>query len=180
MLNYFKNSLQYLKWVGLSTHSSVTCNINGIKVGFVAVCMPHADCSHESTTNHQSLAPVKYHKESFQSTVKQLHSVSAECASISYGYNILQQGATSIVVLAYWGRQHAVVPEDHTLLIARHMSAAGANLIIGNYPLVMQDHAYIGNNTFVVFSQGSMSVNKNDLCWTEVGNLIRQVYSLFR
>jgi len=78
-------------------------------------------------------------------------------------------------VLAYWGRQHALIPEDHTLLTARQMSAAGVNLIIGNYPLVVQDHAYIGNNTLVIFSQGSVSVQKNDLCWTEVGN-----HSLYR
>lgn len=77
MLNYFKKSLQNLKWVGLSAQSYVICDVNGIKVGFIAVCMPHADCSHDSTlNNHQSLAPVKYHKESFQSTVKQLHVVS--------------------------------------------------------------------------------------------------------
>jgi len=77
MLNYFKSSLQNLKWVGLSAQSYVICEINGIKVGFIAVCMPHADCSHESTpNNYQSLAAVKYHRESFQSTVKQLHVVS--------------------------------------------------------------------------------------------------------
>ncbi|XP_065883300.1 uncharacterized protein [Dysidea avara] len=152
MLNYFKNSLQNLKWVGLSAQSYVICDVNGIKVGFIAVCMPHTDCSHDPTPNkYQSLAPVIYHKESFQSTVKQLHS----------------HGASSVVVLTYWGRQHALIPEDHTLLTAQQMSAAGANLIIGNYPLVMQDHAYIGNNTLVIFSQGSVSVNKNDLCWTE-------------
>lgn len=76
-------------------------------------------------------------------------------------------GALSIVVLVYWGRQHAVVPEDHTILIAKQMSTIGANVIIGNHPRLVQDHAYIGN-TLVIFSQGSVAVNKNDLCWTEV------------
>ena len=72
-----------------------------------------------------------------------------------------------IVVLAYWGRQHMVIPEDHTLLIAKQMSNIGANIIIGNHPRLVQDHAYMGN-TLVIFSQGNAAINKNDLCWTHV------------
>lgn len=79
----------------------------------------------------------------------------------------MQLGAQFIVVLAYWGRQHMVMLEDHTLLTAKQMSTIGASVIIGNHPLLVQDHAYMAN-TLVIFSQGSVAINKNDLCWTEV------------
>ena len=78
-----------------------------------------------------------------------------------------QAGVMFIVVLAYWGRQHVVIPEDHTLLVAKQMSNIGANVIIGNHPRLVQDHAYMGN-TLVIFSQGNAAINKNDMCWTPV------------
>ena len=70
-----------------------------------------------------------------------------------------------------------ILPEDHTLLIAKQMSTIGANVIIGNHPRLVQDHAYMGN-TLVIFSQGNVAINKNDLCWTEVSVTVVNINSL--
>lgn len=74
MFHYLMESVQSIKWVGLGAQSYVMSTINGMKVGFIAVCVAHAECAQESV-NYASLSPVKYQVNTFTSMVKKLHEV---------------------------------------------------------------------------------------------------------
>lgn len=75
MLRYLMESVQNIKWVGLNAQSYTVSTINGMKVGFTAVCVSHTECSQESFNIHSSLSPVKYHMNSFTVIVKKLREV---------------------------------------------------------------------------------------------------------
>lgn len=76
MFRYLTDSVQNIKWVGLDAQSHVATTINGMKIGFIAVCVSHTECSQDTTNiNYPSLAPVKYHANAFTSMVKKLREV---------------------------------------------------------------------------------------------------------
>ena len=76
MFRYLMESVQNVKWVGLGAQSYVVSTINGMKVGFTAVCISHTECAQETAVNYQSpLSPVKYHMNTFTITVKKLQEV---------------------------------------------------------------------------------------------------------
>lgn len=74
MFRYLMENVHSIKWVGLGAQSYVVSTINGMKVGFIAVCVLHTECAQESI-NYPSLSPVKYNEKTFTSMVKKLHEV---------------------------------------------------------------------------------------------------------
>jgi len=74
VFRYLMESVQNIKWVGLGAQSYVVSNINGMKIGFIAVCVSHTECSQESTI-YSGLSPVKYHMDTFTFMVKKLREV---------------------------------------------------------------------------------------------------------
>ena len=75
MFRYLVESVQNIKWVGLGAQSYVVSTINGMKVGFTAVCVSHTECAQETVNYQSSLSPVKYHMNTFTFTVKKLREV---------------------------------------------------------------------------------------------------------
>ena len=80
MFRFLMEHMQSIKWVGLAAQSYVVSTINGMKVGFTALCVSHADCAQESS-KHPSLSPVKYHEKMFTSLVNKLHEVKSYICS---------------------------------------------------------------------------------------------------
>ena len=82
MLRYLMEHVQSIKWVGLGAQSYVVSTINGVKVGFTAVCISHTECAQETVNYQSSLLPVKYHVYTFTFTVKKLREVNFNTYSI--------------------------------------------------------------------------------------------------
>lgn len=74
MFRYLMEHMQNIKWVGLAAQSYVVATINGMKIGFIAVCVSHTECAQE-TVSYPSLSPVKYHENTFTVIVKKLREV---------------------------------------------------------------------------------------------------------
>ena len=74
MFRFLMEHMQSIKWVGLGAQSYVVSTINGMKIGFTALCVSHANCAQEST-KHPSLSPVKYNVKTFTSIVSKLREV---------------------------------------------------------------------------------------------------------
>ena len=75
MLHYLMEHMQNIKWMGFGAQSYVMSTINGVKVGFTAVCISHTECAQETVNYQSSLLPVKYHVNTFTFTVKKLKEV---------------------------------------------------------------------------------------------------------
>ena len=84
MFRYLMESVQNIKWVGLGAQSYVVSTINGMKVGFTAVCISHSECAQETVNYQSSLSPVKYHMNTFTLTVKKLQEVKFYCIPTSH------------------------------------------------------------------------------------------------
>ena len=81
----------------------------------------------------------------------------------------IQHGVDATVVMVRWGRRESYFPDETALVTARYLASLGVSLIIGDHPLVQQDHAYI-ENTLVIFSAGSFlrHANAPQYCWQKV------------
>ncbi|MBE3520237.1 MAG: CapA family protein [Firmicutes bacterium] len=81
--------------------------------------------------------------------------------------------ADVVVVLVHWGREHALEPEDWVLKLRQALLDAGADIIIGTHPHVLQGFSYDGKR-FTAFSLGNFVFITNPkvpLCQT--GGILR-------
>ena len=64
--------------------------------------------------------------------------------------------ADLVVVLVHWGRELAACPDEDQRQLARQWAEAGADLIVGSHPHVLQGVEKIGD-TWVVYSTGNFA-----------------------
>lgn len=82
----------------------------------------------------------------------------------------MQYGIDTIVVVMYWGLEHAYFPDETALYVARHLAEIPeVSVVIGYHPQHVQEHAYFGD-TLVLFSVGNFIVqdDSSSLCWQRV------------
>lgn len=134
-------------WLGLNVKCHHTAVVGGQRVGFIAMCAGHGQCTQLSGV---PFAPVKYSSKVITSMVN----------------NVKEYGVEVIVVLLSWGRDSGTYPDETVLAAARKVAQLGVNLIVGYGPNAVQDHAYF-ENTLVIFSMGNlMSFESNTpYCW---------------
>jgi len=103
-------------------------------------------------------------------------------APVVYGlaqWKPLLEAASSadlVVVLPHWGLEYHSVHAPEQEALAREMAAAGAGLIVGTHPHVVQDFDLLGS-TPVFYSLGNAVSNQNDLpARLELGLRIRIVH----
>lgn len=74
-----------------------------------------------------------------------------------------------IVVMVRWGRGANLLPDETALVTARYLSSLGVTLILGDHPVLQQNHAYF-DDTLVIFSPGSFirHFTSSHLCWKQV------------
>ena len=65
-----------------------------------------------------------------------------------------------VIMAMHWGIEYSMEPSEEQRELARRMAEAGANIIIGNHPHVIQPMTYIGN-TLVVYSLGNFVSNQS-------------------
>ncbi|MCM1569056.1 MAG: CapA family protein [Roseburia sp.] len=80
--------------------------------------------------------------------------------------------ADAVIVCPHWGTEYATVPSRYQEEFARQMTAAGADLIIGTHPHVVQPVEWItaenGNTALCFYSLGNyVSTQKEPLCMLE-------------
>ncbi len=92
---------------------------------------------------------------------------------------LLQEAAASadiVLVLPHWGLEYHSVHAPEQEALAREMAAAGAHLIVGTHPHVVQDFDKL-SGTPVFYSLGNAVSNQNDLpARLELGLRIRIVH----
>ena len=124
--------------------------INGIKVGFVTYT--HSTNSMEKYCDDRTSYLVNYFKNS-------------NCATDIA--NARAAGAEVIVAVTHWGDEYKREPEDQTRKYAQALVAAGADVIIGGHPHMVQPAEYItvtGNN----------GQSRTALCIYSLGNFLSQ------
>ena len=97
MFHYLLEYVQNIKWVGLGAQSYVVSTINGMKVGFTAVCVSHTECAQETVNYQQSLSPVKYQLNTFTFTVKKLQEVKSIIVRFLYTTHSLTHARLDVV-----------------------------------------------------------------------------------
>lgn len=80
--------------------------------------------------------------------------------------------ADAVIVCPHWGTEYTTVPSRYQEEFARQMTAAGADLIIGTHPHVVQPVEWVtaenGNTSLCYYSLGNyVSTQKNPLCMLE-------------
>lgn len=105
--------------------------------------------------------------------------LSTECMCVELVCAVLsiQHGADVVVVLVRWGRGGSYYPEETALSTARHLASLGVTLVIGDHPLLQQNHAYF-EDTLVIFSAGSFfrPSPHPQLCWKQVREYLLSIY----
>jgi poly-gamma-glutamate synthesis protein (capsule biosynthesis protein) len=65
-----------------------------------------------------------------------------------------RQGSDAVVVMVHWGTEHVHCPDRWQRLLARRWVHAGASMVIGSHPHVLQGVERIGN-AWVLYSTGN-------------------------
>lgn len=124
--------------------------INGIKVGFVTYT--HSTNSLERHCDDRTKFLVNYFKTS-------------NC------YEDIRKarkaGAEVIVAVTHWGEEYKREPESTTRQYAKALVAAGADVIIGGHPHMVQPAEYIT-------TQGADGQSRTALCLYSLGNFLSQ------
>lgn len=131
--------------------------VKGLKIGFLATTMLIPWGWWRADTNKPGLAA------DFSTWNKAI--VSAVKA--------MKATADIVVVLVHWGKEHTLEPEDWVLKFRRALLDAGADIIIGSHPHVLQGFSYDGKR-FTAFSLGNFVFITNPkvpLC--QIGGILK-------
>jgi len=127
-------------------------NINGLKIAFI---------SYTNGTNGNKLPEDKvYMVNSFKNTP--VIKVSKLLRSIR------KENIVDVIILnLHFGSEYHLLPSDKQKRIVRTLSEAGANIILGHHPHVLQPPEWIenshGSKTFVAYSLGNFFSGQNGL-----------------
>lgn len=97
-------------------------------------------------------------------------------AAIQQIAQLHQTTDTPIVVLVHWGDEYAATPDEQQRQWARRLVAAGADLIIGSHPHVVQPAEMIeaeGRRGFVAYSLGNFVFDQPDQLATSHAVVLR-------
>ncbi len=93
---------------------------------------------------------------------------------VSQNIKDLRDKVDLILINAHWGQEYQRKPSDEQRKMAKLMSDAGADIIIGHHPHVLQPIEWIESNqkkTLVVYSLGNfISAQKND--YKDIGGMV--------
>lgn len=81
-----------------------------------------------------------------------------QSASMITGIRALREKVDLVLILPHWGAEYQPRPHSNQVSWARRWVAAGADLIIGNHPHVLQTTEWIkanGRDTLVIYSLGN-------------------------
>jgi len=123
-------------------YAPVIREVNGIKVAYVATSRVLPVTEWKATRYAPGLA------ESYDPT-QTLKSIEA-----------LEEEADITVVLVHWGIERADKPEDYQLNLAKQYIDAGADLVIGSHPHVLQGFQQY-NGKWIAYSLGNFVFNAN-------------------
>ena len=124
--------------------------INGIKVGFVTYTQVTNDMEYKSDDRVNYL--VKYLKNAkFKDDIAKTRAAGAEV----------------IVAVTHWGEEYKRAPEAATASYAKQLVAAGADIIIGGHPHMVQPAEYIT-------ATDANGVSRTALCVYSLGNFLSQ------
>lgn len=124
--------------------------INGIKVGFVTYT--HTTNSMENYCDDRTSYLINYFKNS---------NCAADIA------NARAAGAEVIVAVTHWGEEYKREPESTTRRYAEALVAAGADVIIGGHPHMVQPAEYVTATT-------ATGQTRTALCIYSLGNFLSQ------
>ena len=82
-----------------------------------------------------------------------------------------KEKADIVIVSMHWGEEYTDEPDEEQLQLAKQLSDAGADIIIGNHPHNIQPVEWINDRTICFYSMGNL-VNSQDVLpattWEEV------------
>ena len=133
-----KNTIETLQrygigYIGVShgtRQKAFVKTINGVKIGMLAYCWNYEGCTSlkcrpgdlcDSDANMVRIGPAVFVKKVALKEIK-----------------ILRNKVDIVVVLMHWGKEKTVIPALRTRRAANEMKIAGANIIIGTHPHVIQ------------------------------------------
>lgn len=73
-----------------------------------------------------------------------------------------KQKADVVIVAAHWGIEYQMYPSDEQQTFARQMADAGADIIIGNHPHVIQPIQRLNNHTICFYALGNLCAAQYD------------------
>ncbi|MBR4442630.1 MAG: CapA family protein, partial [Clostridia bacterium] len=124
--------------------------INGIRVGFVTYTQVTNDMEYKSDDRYKYL--VHYFKNAkFKDDIAKTRAAGAEV----------------VVAVAHWGEEYKRSPESSTVSYAKQLAAAGADVIIGGHPHMVQPAEYIT-------ATDSSGNSHTALCIYSLGNFLSQ------
>ncbi|MBN1430559.1 MAG: CapA family protein [Anaerolineae bacterium] len=88
-----------------------------------------------------------------------------------------QGQADAVIVSIHWGDEYLIYPNSSQQRIARNMLDAGADLVIGHHPHVVQGTGVSGSG-FVAYSLGNFVFDQADLPETRRGLALRAIFDV--
>lgn len=79
-----------------------------------------------------------------------------------------KQKADVVIVAMHWGREYQTEPSEQQKTLARQLSDAGADIIIGNHPHCIQPVEWINDRTICFYALGNIVAIQYDLSRIEM------------
>lgn len=138
-----KSTMEALKkhgitYIGVSDNSKrrgvqkpLVKDINGVKIGMLAYCWNYEGCGASKCDGADPLCGSNDDLINIGPASFSKGSALREIAN-------LKRRADIVIVLMHWGKENIPIPALATRVVARDMKLAGANIIIGTHPHVVQ------------------------------------------
>jgi len=99
------------------------------------------------------------------------HEFSSGLAPVLDTISKLSNQGYFVVVMPHWDTEYATTSSALTRAVARQMVSAGANIIVGTHPHVIQEHSYMGNVP-VFYSIGNLLFDQYFSSDVTKGNIV--------
>lgn len=151
-----------MKNIGTMGRNPVVVSVKGIKIGFVAVCSASNGLEDTVADNHHMTTTLgKFGRKNFERLI----------------FRAKSRGAEYIIAYQHWGSMNTPAVLEQQTEIAEFMANAGADLIVGSHPHVIQKLSYIktndGRTVPCLYSLGNFLSTMSDMRENRDGILLR-------
>jgi len=140
-------------------NSAKIVEINGVKFGFLAYTGTANDREKSSAEGALLYGVPFLHKADFDGDVERLRAAGAEV----------------VIAFPHWGAEYVSSPNSDQQHYAMKLAEAGADIIIGSHPHVLQPMGFIevdGREVFIAFSMGNFLTTQSHSGYTDAGMIL--------
>lgn len=166
----------------------VTSSLNNAGISIVSLANNHMDnfgiSGIKETKNYLNKANIKWFGDPYNATssVLKLEKNGMKIAFVGYhafskGFEKILESIKSlreekyfVIVMPHWGEEYASSTNSFVINQARAMVTAGANIVVGSHPHVVQQRVWMGNVP-VIYSLGNLLFDQHFSKAVDTGNI---------